>query len=50
MRTIVLNGFGPHVRFKTTKATDKASVKIVTRDTVRTVPLDKVTDLSFRAA
>lgn len=50
MSKIVLNGFGPHVRFNT-KTEGKGTVKIVTRDTIKTVPLaDKVTDLSFKAA
>lgn len=51
MTTVVLNGFGPHVRFKT-KTDSKSTVKFVTRDTVKTVPLATkgVTDLSFRAA
>lgn len=55
MSKIVLNGFGPHVRFKTTSNSipnrDKATVKVVVKDTVKTVHLsDKVTDLSFKAA
>ena len=51
--SVTLNGFGPHVRFKTkTDALNsKATVKFVTRDTVRSVPLvgGKTTDLVFRA-
>lgn len=51
MSTIVLSGFGPHVRFKTKTSGSGGTVKIVTKDTVKTVPLaTKVTDLSFRAA
>lgn len=49
MSNVVLNGFGPHVRFKTNSDT-KGTVKIVTRDSVKTVPLNKVTDLKFKAA
>lgn len=49
--SIVLQGFGPHVRFKTKTDNANGTVKIVTRDTVKTVPLaSKVTDLRFRAA
>lgn len=47
--TIVLSGFGPHVRFKTRSDT-KATLKVVTQKSVKTVPLAKVTDLSFKAA
>ena len=48
MATVVLNGFGPHVRF-TSKTDAKASVKVVTKDAVKTVPLMKTTDVSFAA-
>lgn len=49
--TVVLSGFGPHVRFKT-KTDTKSTVKVVTRDTVKKVPLaaNRVTDLSFKVA
>ena len=48
--TVILSGFGPHVRFKT-KTNEKSSIKVVTRDNVKNVPLaNRVTDLSFKVA
>ena len=46
--TVILTGFGPHVRFKTNTS---GSVKVITKDTVKTVPLVRSTDINFvRAA
>lgn len=49
MNTVVLNGFGPHVRLTTTSP-DAGMVRVVTRTQVRRVPLRKTTDLKFRRA
>ena len=46
--TIILNGFGPHVRF-TTKSDKPGTVKVVTKSAVKTVPLAKITDVNFAA-
>lgn len=46
MTAVVLNGFGPHVRFKSKTST--GSVRVVTRDTVKTVPLVGTTDVKFK--
>lgn len=49
MTAVVLNGVGPHVRFKTRSST--GTVRVVTRDAVKTVPLvHKTTDVKFKAA
>lgn len=47
--TVVIRGFGPHVRFKT-RGTDH-SVRVVTSNAVKTVPLvTPTTDIKYRAA
>lgn len=46
---VVLNGFGPHVRFKSRK-TNGGSIRVVTRDTVKTVPLVGTTDVKFKVS
>jgi hypothetical protein len=45
-QTVTLKGFGPHVRFTTSKP---GTVKVVTKDSVKTVPLVKTTDVNFAA-
>jgi hypothetical protein len=47
MNTVVLNGFGPHVRFRTKSS---GAVQIVTKDSVKTVPLVKRTEVTFTTA
>lgn len=47
-QTVTLRGFGPHVRFTTT-SNKPGSVKVVTKDSVKTVPLVKTTDVTFAA-
>ena len=47
--TVVMNGFGPNVRFKT-KGTN-ASIQVATNQSVRTVPLDSEgVNLTFHRA
>lgn len=47
--TVVLAGFGPHVRFKTS-ADARAKVQVITSHDVKTVPLVKNTELNFVSA
>jgi len=44
INSVVLTGFGPHVRFKTSTS---GSVKVITKSAVKTVPLVKTTEVNF---
>lgn len=48
---VVIKGFGPHIRFKTTQPDPASVVRIVTAAEVRTIPLTRAdTDLTFDSA
>jgi hypothetical protein len=44
MNSVIIQGIGPHVRFKTST---KASLKVFTGKNVVRVPLEKTTDVNF---